>query len=80
MTAHMTLGQLLGVGAVLQLLAHCLRPWSPLPLFCITFFLQALGMAYQDSHSNTFVSGLKNVPHRWLSFIHAYVPPGLPFT
>ncbi|KAI0852214.1 MFS general substrate transporter [Daldinia vernicosa] len=71
MTAHMTLGQLLGAGAALQLLAHCLRPWSPLPLFCITFFLQALGMAYQDSHSNTFVSGLKNVPHRWLSFIHA---------
>ncbi|KAI8965707.1 MFS general substrate transporter [Daldinia sp. FL1419] len=71
MTAHMTLGQLLAVGAVLQLLAHCLRPWSPLPLFCITFFLQSLGMAYQDSHSNTFVSGLKNVPHRWLSFIHA---------
>ncbi|KAI1805474.1 MFS general substrate transporter [Daldinia bambusicola] len=71
MTAHMTLGQLLAVGAVLQLLAHCLRPWSPLPLFCIAFFLQALGMAYQDSHSNTFVSGLKNVPHRWLSFIHA---------
>ena len=28
-------------------------------------------MAYQDAHSNTFVSGLKNVPHRWLSFIHA---------
>ncbi|KAI0119183.1 MFS general substrate transporter [Daldinia grandis] len=71
MTAHMTLGQLLGVGAVLQLLAHCLRPWSPLPLFCIAFFFQALGMAYQDSHSNTFVSGLRNVPHRWLSFIHA---------
>ncbi|KAI1468435.1 MFS general substrate transporter [Daldinia caldariorum] len=71
MTAHMTLGQLLAVGAALQLLAHCLRPWSPLPLFCIAFFLQALGMAYQDSHSNTFVSGLRNVPHRWLSFIHA---------
>ncbi|KAH9992188.1 MFS general substrate transporter [Xylariaceae sp. FL0662B] len=28
-------------------------------------------MAYQDSHSNTFVSGLRNVPHRWLGFIHA---------
>ena len=28
-------------------------------------------VAYQDAHSNTFVSGLKNVPHRWLSFIHA---------
>ncbi|KAI2641859.1 MFS general substrate transporter [Hypomontagnella submonticulosa] len=71
LTAHLTLGQLLAIGAALQLLAHCLRPWSPLPLFCITFFVQSLGMAYQDSHSNTFVSGLKNVPHRWLSFIHA---------
>ncbi|KAI1076268.1 MFS general substrate transporter [Whalleya microplaca] len=70
-TAHLTLGQLLAIGAALQLIAHCLRPWSPLPLFCITFLLQALGMAYQDSHSNTFVSGLRNVPHRWLSFIHA---------
>lgn len=40
-------------------------------MFAITFFIQALGMAYQDSHSNTFVSGLKNVPHRWLGFIHA---------
>lgn len=71
LTAHLSLGHLLGLGAVFQLLAQCLRPWSPFPLFCMTFFLQALGMAYQDSHSNTFVSGLKNVPHRWLSFIHA---------
>ncbi|KAH6658350.1 major facilitator superfamily domain-containing protein [Truncatella angustata] len=71
LTAHLTLGQLLGLGALLQLLSQCLRPWSPFPLFCLTFFLQAVGMAYQDSHSNTFVSGLKNVPHRWLSFIHA---------
>ncbi|KAI1862221.1 uncharacterized protein JN550_010377 [Neoarthrinium moseri] len=71
LTAHLTLGQLLGIGAALQLLSQCLRPWGPFPLFCITFFLQALGMAYQDSHSNTFVSGLKNVPHRWLGFIHA---------
>ncbi|KAI0469689.1 MFS general substrate transporter [Xylariaceae sp. FL0804] len=71
LAAHLTLGQLLGIGAALQLVAQCLRPWSPLPLFCITFFLQSLGMAYQDSHSNTFVSGLRNVPHRWLGFIHA---------
>ncbi|RYP52860.1 hypothetical protein DL768_002109 [Monosporascus sp. mg162] len=71
LTAHLTLGQLLSVGAGFQLLSQCLRPWSALPLFCVTFFLQALGMAYQDSHSNTFVSGLRNVPHRWLSFIHA---------
>ncbi|KAI5924303.1 hypothetical protein F4810DRAFT_709637 [Camillea tinctor] len=52
-------------------MTHCLRPWSPLPVFCLTFLLQALGMAYQDSHANTFVSGLRNVPHRWLGFIHA---------
>ncbi|EMR71561.1 putative mfs transporter protein [Eutypa lata UCREL1] len=71
LTAHLTLGQLLFVGAAFQLIAQCLRPWSSLPLFCVTFFLQALGMAYQDSHSNTFVSSLHNVPHRWLSFIHA---------
>ncbi|KXJ93124.1 major facilitator superfamily domain-containing protein [Microdochium bolleyi] len=71
LTAHLTLGQLLVVGAVLQLAAQCLRPAGSLALFCVSFFVQTLGMAYQDSHSNTFVSGLKNVPHRWLSFIHA---------
>ncbi|KAI0123000.1 major facilitator superfamily domain-containing protein [Xylariales sp. AK1849] len=71
LTAHLTLGQILAVGAALQALSQCLRPWGPFPLFCVTFFLQALGMGFQDSHSNTFVSGLKNVPHRWLSFIHA---------
>ncbi|KAK8041378.1 MFS general substrate transporter [Apiospora phragmitis] len=76
-TAHLKLGQLLTLGAALQLLAQCLRmPWggggsSLFPLFCATFFVQALGMAYQDSHANTFVSGLPNVPHRWLGFIHA---------
>jgi fucose permease len=71
LTSHLTLGQLLGAGAALQLLAQCLRLWSLFPLFCVTFFLQALGMAYQDSHANTFVSGLRNVPHLWLGFIHA---------
>ena len=40
-------------------------------MFCVSFLFQSLGMAYQDAHSNTFVSNLKNVPHRWLSFIHA---------
>lgn len=73
------------MGAALQLLAQCLRPWGGgdndnnnnnvgpffFPLFCVTFFVQSLGMAYQDSHANTFVSGLPNVPHRWLGFIHA---------
>ncbi|KAI1367439.1 major facilitator superfamily domain-containing protein [Xylaria arbuscula] len=71
LTAHLTLGQLLFVGAILQLIAQALRPWSPLAVFCVSFLFQSLGMAYQDAHSNTFVSNLKNVPHRWLSFIHA---------
>ncbi|KAJ2988064.1 hypothetical protein NUW58_g4173 [Xylaria curta] len=71
LTAQLTLGQLLFVGAVLQLIAQALRPWSPLAVFCVSFLFQALGMAYQDAHSNTFVSNLHNVPHRWLSFIHA---------
>ncbi|KAI1132001.1 MFS general substrate transporter [Nemania abortiva] len=71
LTAQLTLGQLLLIGAVLQLIAQALRPWSPLAVFCVSFFFQSLGMAYQDAHSNTFVSNLNNVPHRWLSFIHA---------
>ncbi|KAI0408206.1 MFS general substrate transporter [Xylaria palmicola] len=71
LTAHLTLGQLLLVGAALQLVAQVLRPWSPLAVFCVSFLFQSLGMAYQDAHSNTFVSNLHNVPHRWLSFIHA---------
>ncbi|KAI1434615.1 MFS general substrate transporter [Xylaria sp. CBS 124048] len=71
LTAQLTLGQLLFIGALLQLIAQSLRPWSSLPIFCVSFLFQALGVAYQDAHSNTFVSNLKNVPHRWLSFIHA---------
>ncbi|KAI3323063.1 MFS general substrate transporter [Xylariaceae sp. AK1471] len=71
LTAQLTLGQLLFIGAVFQLVAHALRPWSPLAVFVVSFLFQTLGMAYQDSHSNTFVSNLNNVPHRWLSFIHA---------
>ncbi|KAI0168226.1 major facilitator superfamily domain-containing protein [Pestalotiopsis sp. NC0098] len=71
LTANLTIGQLLGVGAALQLLAQCLRPFGGFPQFCATFLIQALGMAYQDSHSNAFVGGLQNVPHRWLGFIHA---------
>jgi fucose permease len=56
---------------VLQLAAHLLRFWDPpFGLFVVTFFIQALGMAYQDSHSNTFVASI-NGAHRWLGFIHA---------
>ncbi len=70
LSAYLTLGQLLALGAILQLIAQCIRPWSPLPLYCITFFVQSLGMAFQDSHTNTFVSSVP-AAHRWLGFIHA---------
>ena len=56
---------------MLQVVAHLLRFWEPpLGLFVVTFFLQAAGMAFQDSHSNTFVASI-NGAHRWLGFIHA---------
>lgn len=52
-------------------MAHCLRFWTPpFGLYVATFFLQAVGMAYQDSHSNAFVASVKGA-HRWLGFIHA---------
>ncbi|KAI1330076.1 major facilitator superfamily domain-containing protein [Xylariaceae sp. FL0255] len=77
LTVQLTLGQLLTVGAICQLIAQALRPWSPLSVFTISFFFQSLGQAFQDAHSNTFVSSLKNVPHRWLGFIHACYALGL---
>lgn len=69
---HLRLGQLLCLGALLQVAAQVLRPfgWSGLPAFAISFFLQSLGTAYQDALGNTFVSGV-GVAHRWLGFIHA---------
>lgn len=69
---HLRLGQLLCLGALLQLAAQVLRPfgWSGLPAFAVSFFLQSLGTAYQDALGNTFVSGVR-VAHRWLGFIHA---------
>lgn len=39
-------------------------------MYVVTFFLQAVGMGYQDSHGNTFVASVKDA-HRWLGFIHA---------
>lgn len=64
------LGALLTIGASLQLLSQTLRPWKPpFPLFVITFFFSGLGQAYQDAHTNTFVSSVKDA-HNWLGFIH----------
>ncbi|TXC08810.1 hypothetical protein FocTR4_00004141 [Fusarium oxysporum f. sp. cubense] len=70
------LGSMLTLGAVLQVIAHALRSWKPpFPLFTITFWLASLGQAYQDTHGNTYVSGVKG-SHRWLAFIHAMYMAG----
>uniref|UniRef100_A0A0D2XKN4 Major facilitator superfamily (MFS) profile domain-containing protein n=1 Tax=Fusarium oxysporum (strain Fo5176) TaxID=660025 RepID=A0A0D2XKN4_FUSOF len=67
---------MLTLGAVLQVIAHALRSWKPpFPLFTITFWLASLGQAYQDTHGNTYVSGVKG-SHRWLAFIHAMYMAG----
>lgn len=72
LTPHLTLGQLLFVGAAFQIIAQALRPWSSLPVFCLSFTLQAIGSGFQDAHCNTFVGSVdKRVAHRWLGFIHA---------
>ncbi|KAK6376328.1 hypothetical protein LTS17_006923 [Exophiala oligosperma] len=70
-TLRLSLGATLLLGAGLQLLAQLLRFWDPpFPLFVVTFFLTALGQAYQDSYSNAFVAKVPRA-HRWLGFIHA---------
>ncbi|KAF1972704.1 MFS general substrate transporter [Bimuria novae-zelandiae CBS 107.79] len=68
---YFQLGTILTIGASLQLAANLLRFWSPpFGLYVVTFFFQAAGMGYQDSHGNTFVASIKGA-HRWLGFIHA---------
>jgi len=68
---YLGLGAILAMGSLIQLAAHLLRFWCPpFGLFVVTFFIQALGMAYQDSHCNTFAASIKGA-HRWLGVIHA---------
>ncbi|KAH6625299.1 major facilitator superfamily domain-containing protein [Boeremia exigua] len=71
MSRYLGLGMILTLGAAIQVAAHALRAWTPpFPLFVITFFIQAAGMAYNESHANSFVASLQN-SHRPLGFIHA---------
>jgi len=68
---YLNMGAILALGALLQLLAHALRIWTPpFGVFCTAFALAALGIAYQDSHSNTLVSSVKGA-HKWLGYVHA---------
>ena len=71
MMKYLDTGAILAVGALLQLISNILRIWNPpFSLFAISFFGASLGMGYQDSHSNTFISTVHSA-HRWLGFIHA---------
>lgn len=71
MARYLGLGMILALGAGIQVAAHALRCWTPpFPIFVVTFFLQAAGMAYNESHANTFVASLQK-SHRPLGFIHA---------
>lgn len=68
---YLDTGSMLLLGAVCQVVAHVLRSWMPpFGLFVVTFFLVAVGQAYNDTHANTFVAGVKGA-HRWLAVIHA---------
>lgn len=68
---YMGLGAILSVGAVIQVVAHVMRCWTPpFALYIVTFFLQAAGMAYNESHANTLVASMHQA-HRMLGFIHA---------
>ncbi|KAM0344813.1 hypothetical protein ACHAPU_007193 [Fusarium lateritium] len=70
LATKLSFSALLTLGATLQLLAQCLRPWATQPLFFISFVVQAVGMGYQDTHANAWAGGLPDA-HRCLGFIHA---------
>lgn len=80
LSQYLGVGSMMALGAVFQMVAHALRAWMPpFGLFVTTFFLVAVGQAYNDTHANTFVAGVKGA-HRWLAVIHAsfMVSPSAP--
>ena len=73
---YLDLGAMLALGALFQIVAHALRSWnSPFGLYVTSFWLVSVGQAFQDTHANTFLAGVK-VSHRWLAFIHAVYMAG----
>lgn len=78
--SHLTqlfdLGAVLTIGAIFQLLAHCLRAWlPPFGLYAASFWFAHIGQGYQDMHANSWVATVK-AAHRWLGFIHAMYMAG----
>lgn len=73
---YLDLGAMLALGAVCQVAAHAVRAWDPpFGLFVVSFWIVSIGQAFQDTHGNTFVAGVKGA-HRWLAFIHAMYMAG----
>jgi fucose permease len=71
LTQFFDLGAVLTIGAIFQLIAHCLRAWMPpFGLFAASFWFAHIGQGYQDMHANSWVAAVK-AAHRWLGFIHA---------
>lgn len=67
---------MLALGALFQIVAHALRSWDPpFGLFVVTFWLVSVGQAFQDTHANSYVAGVRS-SHRWLAFIHAMYAAG----
>ncbi|KAL7271776.1 hypothetical protein RUND412_005439 [Rhizina undulata] len=76
LTARIGVGGVLVSGASLQLLAYSLNFWKPpYPLFVISFFFTAVGMAFQESQANVFVANVNNA-HRWLGLLHSLYGAG----
>ncbi|UKZ86628.1 uncharacterized protein TrAFT101_002451 [Trichoderma asperellum] len=73
---YLNLGAMLALGALFQIIAHALRSWDPpFGLFVVTFWFVSIGQAFQDTHANSYVAGVKS-SHRWLAFIHAMYTAG----
>ncbi|KAM0254371.1 hypothetical protein ACHAQJ_006840 [Trichoderma viride] len=74
---YLNLGAMLVLGALFQIAAHALRSWDPpFGLFVVTFWFVSIGQAFQDTHANTYVAGVRSSSHRWLAFIHAMYTAG----
>lgn len=68
---YLDIGWMIFLGTSIQLIGHALRAWlPPFGLLVFTFFLVAVGQAYNDTQANTFMASTRGA-HRWLAVLHA---------
>lgn len=68
---YLDMGWMIVLGTAIQLVAHSLRAWfPPFGLLVFTFWLVAIGQAYNDTQANTFMASTRGA-HRWLAVLHA---------